>query len=1149
MRTVLFTALVLALPSIVAGASLPSGFRETVVFRDLTKPTAVRFSPDGRVFVAEKSGLIKVFDSVDDPAPTIFADLRTNVHNFWDRGLSSLALHPDFPNTPFVYVGYTLDAEIGGTPPRWGTAGATNDGCPNPPGASTDGCVVAGRLSRLQANGNVMTGPEEVLIEDWCQQFPSHSVDSLVFGADGALYVSAGDGASFFGVDYGQFGIPRNPCGDPPAGIGGMQMSPTAEGGSLRSQSLRRATGEPAVFNGAVLRIDPSTGTALPDNPLSDSGIAKADAIVAYGLRNPYRMTVRPGSNEIWIGDVGWNNWEEIDRIIDPRDALVENFGWPCYEGPGRQPSFDAQNLTLCESLYATPNVAAPFYSYHHNDHIVSGETCSRGSSSITGLAFYTGDSYPAEYKDALFFADYSRNCIWALFKGADGLPSPVLRTTFIEGAAAPVDLQVGPGGDLFYVDLTGGTIRRIEAVSQNQPPTVVLVADREVGPVPLIVQFDATASTDGDGDELSFTWDLDGDGEFDDADGSRAQYTYTAAVDVTVRVRVTDSRGAETIAERRISAGNTAPVAVIHMPLATSLWSVGEVIAFQGSASDAEEGTLPETSLSWSLLLQHCPSNCHTHPLQSFVGVASGEFDAPDHDYPTFLELQLTATDSRGVVGVASVRLDPRTVALTFESSPPGFFISSATTSGTTPFVATAIVGSVISVAAPAQAVNGISYGFESWSDGGAQNHDLAAPEAPAAFVAKFAPIPGAVCGNGVLDPGEQCDDANVAPGDCCSPNCQIEAAAPCDLASLGTIIARVTEPTGSGNRNIEVIRDGDKPPVGSGQPQRQYDTNDGVNEATEDWIGYVYARPQVFSRVVFQEGVHTAAGGWFETLGVEVRQEGVWQPVTGSIAPTYPGYDDDINFESYTIDLDELVGDGIRIFGRPGGSSRYISVGELEVFGGVIAGAVPPTPTPNTGGTPTSTEPAVPTATATPVLIRLSGAVFTAADDAALADTDVEIEGPANVTVKTNEDGEYEAAGLAIGLWHVTARRTDAPGTVTGNVAGLVSTLFVRGAHSEVQQLSCDVTGDAVISVADLMAMVRKDVGALERFEVAEACDSDWAFLPDPRIRPGVEAVTPRIAPGSCDLGRIDLDATKTNGTDLDFAAVRFGDCRATR
>jgi glucose/arabinose dehydrogenase len=99
--------------------------------------------------------------------------------------------------------------------------------------------VVSGRLSRLTAAGNQMTGPEQVLIEDWCQQYPSHSVGALEFGADGALYATGGDGASFNFADWGQDGAPVNPCGDPPGGVGAALSPPTAEGGALRSQDLR----------------------------------------------------------------------------------------------------------------------------------------------------------------------------------------------------------------------------------------------------------------------------------------------------------------------------------------------------------------------------------------------------------------------------------------------------------------------------------------------------------------------------------------------------------------------------------------------------------------------------------------------------------------------------------------------------------------------------------------------------------------------------------------------------------------------------------------------------------------------------------------------------------------------------------------------
>jgi glucose/arabinose dehydrogenase/PKD repeat protein len=748
-------------------ATLPSGFQESIVFAGLTQPTAMRFAADGRVFVAEKSGIVKVFDNLTDTTPTTFADLRTNVYNFWDRGLLGLALHPNFPQTPYVYVLYTADAEIGATPPRWGSFGGTSDGCPNPPGATADGCVASGRLSRLQAMGNQMTGSEQVLIHNWCQQFPSHSMGSLVFGADGALYVSAGEGGSFNVADYGQFGYPqKNICRDPPAGLGGSEQPATSQGGALRSQNVGVAGYGQATYGGKILRIDPATGAAMPDNPMAGSTVAGASRIVARGLRNPFRMTLRPGTNELWIGDVGWVSYEEIDRVVDPKASVV-NFGWPCYEGSPKQSVWSGLGSGVCNTLYATAGaVVGPYFQYGRDEKVVAGDSCLTVESSITGLAFYAGGTYPASYDDALFFADYSRQCIWTMFAGADGLPDPSTRATFVEGAAAPVDLEIGPGGDLFYVDLDGGTVRRIRSFSTNQPPVAVATADRTSGPLPLTVRFDGTQSTDAeDGEPSGYAWDLDGDGAFDDAFTATVTFTYTVAGTYTVRLRVTDSDGATGVASIVVQPGNSAPTARITAPPAGTQWRVGDVIAFTGSATDPEQGTLPASALAWVVTLFHCPGgNCHSHSLQSFAGVSSGGFSAPDHEYPSYLELRLTATDAGGLTGTTTVRLDPRTVNLGFDSTPRGLMLGVGATSDVTPFARTVIQGSAVSLTAPApQTLGGTSYDFVSWSDAGAKTHIVTAPTAPASYSATY--VAGSVL-DLRPDPAAGLDNFLTAPG-----------------------------------------------------------------------------------------------------------------------------------------------------------------------------------------------------------------------------------------------------------------------------------------------------------------------------------------------------------------------------------------------
>ncbi len=755
-RCVVVAALAtIALAAPARAVTLPPGFQESSAFSGLTEPMAVEFAPNGRVFVAEKSGIIKTFTDLSDTTATQVADLRTKVHNYWDRGLMSIAVDPNFPAEPYVYMYYVHDAAIGGTAPRWGQPNQTSDPCPTPPGATADGCVVSGRISRIQVSGETMTGAEQVLVEDWCQQYPSHAGGGLEFGADGNLYYSGGEGASFGFADYGQDGNPVNPCGDPPGGVGGAMSPPTAEGGRLRSQDIRTSA-DPLGLSGAVIRIDPDTGAGVPGNPLFSSTNANERRFIAYGTRNAFRLAIRPGFGDVWVGDVGAGAWEEFDRIPSPFGP-PPNFGWPCYEGglnSSGQPTsvrygtMDQLDLNLCESLYTAGTAAPPYWAYRHGQKIVAGENCLEADgSALSGLTFAPANSsFPDAYDGALFWSDHSRQCIWAMRADANGLPDPSTREAFAQDAGFPVDLEIGSSGDLFYPDIATGTVQRIRFAGSpgNDPPTAVASATPQSGNPPLNVNFSASGSSDPDaGDVLTYAWDLDDDGQLDDSTSVTPSFTYPTAGTYHVKLRVTDTSGAFDEDTVTINVGGGPPAPVIDAPTAGTTWGVDQAINFSGHATDPDQGTLPAAALDWQLIVNHCitPGNCHDHGIQSFADTASGSFVAPDHEYPSTLELKLTATDSDGNVVTVSRQLDPRTVSLTATSDPPGMTVSTGPDAGTAPVTSTVIEGSANTINATSPQVKGnTSYEFSSWSDGQEQTHNVT-PTSNTTYTARFAP------------------------------------------------------------------------------------------------------------------------------------------------------------------------------------------------------------------------------------------------------------------------------------------------------------------------------------------------------------------------------------------------------------------------
>jgi glucose/arabinose dehydrogenase len=514
-------------------ATLPQDFEAQTVFSGLKHPVNFRFAPDGRVFVATQGGKIYVYESVNDPTPTLFADLSKPVYDFEDHGLLGIALDPQFDlGRPFVYALYAFNHKLedhyqqqaqGFEPhtktPQWVSAvGFEGDKCPESEevkqkhkegktALEEEGCEVSGALVRLKASGNeaVKVGSglepnaakEEVLLEGWCQQSTTHAPGDLNFGPEGALYVSGGEGAMFEQPDYGQF---ENVCEDPPEPHNAILDRLHALGGSLRSQSVLREHNSPeeaTLLSGTLLRIDPNTGDGWPGNPFATEPGAEPNAkrIYAFGYRNPWRFIVSQRTGHIWLDNVGNGHYEEMDRI-PLNESSAFNSGWPCYEGGpsgvnGRNYEYAGEfeengeiipdpSIQTCIDFYKEedeghPQTQPPFYAYVNGGAAVPGDPCPTKPTDISGLAFYEGASYPKAYRNSLFFADAIRGCIYVMKAGSNGEPDPATATTFLSEPGKftfpGVDIEQGPEGNVYFAEFGSGGNGAIKRIVYTGPP------------------------------------------------------------------------------------------------------------------------------------------------------------------------------------------------------------------------------------------------------------------------------------------------------------------------------------------------------------------------------------------------------------------------------------------------------------------------------------------------------------------------------------------------------------------------------------------------------------------------------------------------------------------------------------------------------
>jgi glucose/arabinose dehydrogenase len=519
------------------------GFVNEKIIAGFSSPMGFAYAPDGRIFVWEKGGKVKIVKNGQILA-TPFLDISSHVNHATDRGLIGMALDPDFSSNGYVYLSYVY--ENGGNPTS--TAARTErvtrvQADPaNPDRALSGETVLLGTKSTTPCNSG-----EDCMMNE----IATHTIDNLAFGSDGKLWISNGEGS-----DYR-----------------------AATAGSLRTQDLNSLSGK-------LIRIN-KDGTAPNDNPWYDGSNSVQSKIWSYGLRNPFRFGFGPNGIDPYIGDVGWSSFEEIDH------GKGKNFGWPCYEGTGPQPQFQSA-FTQCKNLAAS-SVTAPLYTYAH----VSGV----GGCIIMG-PYFQGSNYPTQYQNNLFFSDYSNHWMKrAIFDSTGKITNVVTFATNVNDA---VYLAQGPSGDIYWTSITTGSIYRIRFTgTANRPPVAQASVAPTSGLSPLTVNFSSAGTSDPDGDPLTYLWNF-GDGQTSTTQNPSHQYTASGVQKFVATLTVKDPEGASSQASVSVTVGNTAPTATIATPANGVVVAAGSTVAFNGSGTDKEDGALPASALTWQVILHH---------------------------------------------------------------------------------------------------------------------------------------------------------------------------------------------------------------------------------------------------------------------------------------------------------------------------------------------------------------------------------------------------------------------------------------------------------------------------------------------------------------------------------------------------------------
>ncbi|HKR03442.1 MAG TPA: PKD domain-containing protein [Bacteroidia bacterium] len=686
-----------------------SNFNGQLFKTGFTEVEGLRFDKSGQIYVWEKGGKVWVVDTNGTKITTPILDISEEVGNWRDHGLNGFALDPDFETNGYFYLYYTVDRHY---LMNYGT------GSYNSLVNEYYNATIA-RVTRYTANSatnftTVIPGSRLILVgENKKTGIPvlheSHSGGQLVFGSDGSLLISTGDGASYAFVDSG-------------GGQSYWQQALTdtimrnkENIGSFRSQLVD-------CLNGKILRVDPATGNGLPTNPYYDSSFPRAakSRVWDLGLRNPFRMTLRPGTGVtditagdpgvLYIGDVGWDTWEDMNVSTGPD----QNFGWPLFEG--LTPAVGYTNVTTvvnkdapnplfggsCTKQFfsfsdlliqanlapsfpnpcnasqqvssATPHWVhtRPIIDWSHSQALTrtgtyNGNNASQisignaqspiagfdfiGNASVGG-AWYEGTKYPFEFQNTYFHADYAQAWILNLKFHPDNTADSV--KFFAANLGPVVDIEYNPKDEwLYYIKYPADIYKLVYTTSVNNPPVAIASQNVLYGGKPLQVNFTGNNSSDPENLPLTYSWNF-GDGT-PTSSFANPQHTFNPVTNnpiaFTVTLTVTDNIGQSDTTRLTVYVNDTPPQVNITSFTDGDLYTMSHYtnLPLQANVFDAES-TDHFLSYTWQTFLHH---NNHQHPEFADTNRITTTVITPigcDGGITYYYRIQLTVTDPIGL-------------------------------------------------------------------------------------------------------------------------------------------------------------------------------------------------------------------------------------------------------------------------------------------------------------------------------------------------------------------------------------------------------------------------------------------------------------------------------------------------------------------